>query len=693
MNENPLNRPLRAYRLLIGIVVTTVCGITVFSQAAEPLLALVGHITPQIANAALLQRAPADEPVQLSLVVKLDQNLLDATYQELYGQKASVHKHFLSSDEFAQQFGLADKRSQLKNFALANGLTINSDGDNDRSMVVKVSGSAGTIEQAFNIHLNHYRARDGRLFRANDADPMIPASLTPHLGAILGLSNLTSIVHPHIRHTSRNAPSSIFPGTGPGYGLSPDDIKAIYGLNSTTLTGSGQTVALFELDGYNPSDIALYESQFKLPDVTVTPVMVNGATNACGSSCDEVTLDIEMVMALAPGVSQILVYEGQDPQGTTASDLINTYQRIQADNKAQVVSTSWGENEQDSGFAFIQSESTIFQSMATQGQSIYAAAGDCGAYDQEDSNRNCITNNGFRVDDPASQPYVTGVGGTSLSGTVQSYTEVVWNEFSISNGATGGGVSAGVNTNGSPNIPSYQSNVNTTANGGSSTMRNVPDVALNADPDTSPYSICLGGSCNNLFGGTSAAAPLWAAMTALINQQRSSAGLSVLGFANTTLYQLGASTSSATVFNDITSGNNGIGSTGFKAGSGYDNTTGWGSFKGAGMINTAGATIPSVPVPSLTNIYAYPNPWDTRKNSANRFITFANGLTSTLPDGATIKIFTLSGFLVKTLTVANGIAIWQDLTNDAGQRVASGLYFYVASSGGNQVRGTIAIIK
>jgi hypothetical protein len=114
------------------------------------------------------------------------------------------------------------------------------------------------------------------------------------------------------------------------------------------------------------------------------------------------------------------------------------------------------------------------------------------------------------------------------------------------------------------------------------------------------------------------------------------------------------------------------------------------------MIGAAGSTITSAAVPSLNNIIAYPNPWDTRKNSANRFITFANcplGQTSTLPDGATIKIFTLSGFLVKTLTVANGKAVWLDLTNDAGARVASGLYYYLASSGGNQARGTVAIIK
>jgi kumamolisin len=678
----------RQHRSLIGIAIMAICGLAIYAQAEDTRVALVGHISAQVATATLLQPASPDEPVQLSLVVKLDQNLLDTTYQEIYGQAASKHMHFLRADEFSQKFGMADKRAQLKNFATANGLTVNPNGDSDQSMIVKVSGSAAAVEQAFNIHLNHYQAQDGRLFRANDTEPMIPASLTPHLGAILGLSNLTGVVHPHIRHSSKSKPASITNGSGPEGGLSPSDIKTIYGLTQTTLTGTGQTVALFELDGYTPSDIALYESLFHLPSVTVTPVLVDGVTNTCGSACDEVTLDIEMVEALAPGVSKILVYEGSQ---TTDQDYLAIFDQIQTDNTAQVVSTSWGLDEQDSGSSVITSESQIFQKMATQGQTVFASAGDCGAYDQQNpSTLYCVTNNGFRVDDPASQPYVTGAGGTSLSGTVQSYTETVWNEFSLPAAfasGTGGGISV------TWPIPSYQASVNTTANGGSSTMRNVPDVALNADPDTSPYSICLAASCNNLVGGTSAAAPLWAAMAALINQQRSAGGFSALGFANPTFYELGANNSSSGAFNDITSGNNAAGSTGFKAGTGYDNATGWGSFKGAGMISSAGTTVPPAPVPTLKNIYAYPNPWDTRKNSANRFITFANGSSSNLPDGATIKIYTLSGFLVKTLTVANGVAVWQNLTNDSGERVASGLYFYLASFQGSEIRGTIAIIK
>jgi subtilase family serine protease len=453
--------------------------------------------------------------------------------------------------------------------------------------------------------------------------------------------------------------------------LSPTDIKSVYGLSSTSLTGSGQTVALVEFDGYRPSDITTYEDGYNIAHILVTPVSVDGAQNIAGPNFDEVELDIQMVAALAPGVSQILVYECPNSL-VKGIDMLN---QIATDNTAKSISSSWGLDEPETGLSIINAESPIFQRMAVQGQSFYVASGDSGAYDD----RATIT-----VEDPASQPFVTSVGGTSLSGTVAAPIETTWNDCGTGEclqdpglGSSGGGISVVWP------IPSYQMLVNTTANGGSATARNVPDVALNADEDSAPYSVYFGAWTGE--GGTSAAAPLWAAYTAILNQNAGSP----IGFINPGLYQLAASTSSSTFFHDITSGgDNGK----YSPGAGYDNVTGIGSFKGAALIDAASTL--NVPVPTLNNIYAFPNPWDARNPlESDRKITFANGTKSTLPDGATIKIFTISGFLVKTLTVANGTAIWQDLTNDSGKRVASGLYFYLASSGSNQVRGTIAIIK
>jgi len=652
----------------LGILVAVAGVMTSSAAVADSRVALVGHVARQIQSAVMLESAPSDERVQLGLAVKLDPELLSETLDQLYGSHAPAYRHFLSSSEFMQKFGLADKRAMLKNFAQANGLLIDPAEDKPESMVVKVSGSAAAVNTAFNVRMNHYRDAQGHVFRAQETEPTIPASLAPHLSAVLGLSNVSGVMQPHFQ----KIPISHLTGThghDNGNGLAPVDIKTVYGLNSILLTGTGQTIALAEFDGYDPSDITTYENVYNIaPLIQVTPILVDAASNVAGENTIEVVLDVEMVAALAPGVSQILVYESPNNllQG------LDLYDRIATENIAQVASTSWGLDEQDATEAIIQPESQIFQRMAIQGQTMYAASGDCGAYDQGPSG-SCITNNGFRVDDPASQPYVTGVGGTILSGSVLAPTETVWNTLSQpAGGATGGGIS------GAWTIPLYQQGVAGTA---SQSARNVPDVALNAG---SGYSVYVNGAWSPVpIGGTSAAAPLWAALTALINQERAATGKGPLGFANPALYQIGTSTNSTSAFHDIVSGNNAL----YSAGSGYDNATGWGSFRGVGMISNASDAPSNNFSTALNNVYAYPNPWDKRKTT-KRQVTFAN-----LPDGTTVKIFTVSGFWVKTLPTASAGGTAWDLTNDDGKSVASGLYFYLASSGSSMAKGTIAIIR
>src|SRR6266700_5214544 len=219
-------------------------------SAAGNMVTLQGHIPPQIRNASKMARVPATEVVPLSLAVRRDQNILDQTLSEMYGRNAPAQKHYLSSAEFAQRFGLTEKRQALKDFARANGLTVDPADDIPGSMMVKVSGPANVVEKTFHVELNRYRAADGRVFRAHDTEPVIPASLVPHLGAVMGLSNLAGILHPHLQMKSAasiQAQPSFTGATGPAGSLAPADIKAIYGLSSTTLTGTGQTVAVFEL--------------------------------------------------------------------------------------------------------------------------------------------------------------------------------------------------------------------------------------------------------------------------------------------------------------------------------------------------------------------------------------------------------------------------------------------------------------
>lgn len=576
------------------------------SSAAESLMALPGHVPAQILTSARVQSTPPDEFVELSLVVRPDQALLDKTLAELYGPDAGPNKKFLTPVEFAQKFDLARKRQALKDFASAAGLAVDAADDRPESLFVKVSGPASRVNQAFGVQLNSYRAADGQVFRANATDPMIPASLAPHLNAVVGLSNFRGARKPHVSGfrpvpsraiagiaPSAAAPSAVLPGgTGPGGGLAPADIKTIYTV-SGALTGSGQNVAILEFDGYNPADIAAYQARFGLGSAPVTFMSVSGQANLCGAGqnqpCNattlasdqagmaEVALDIELVLALVPAASNILVYTGPN---TTAGTLA-IYNAIATDNTAKVVSISWG---MDVNSAYLNSasemasESLVFQQMAAQGQTVFAAAGDAGAYD-------ALGNTTRIVDNPAAQPYVTGVGGTSLWGSVSNSSETVWNEGYNSGAgrywAGGGGIAnyVGGATTFWP-LPAYQSGVAGTQ---SQSFRNVPDVALNANGTTSPYIIYVGGNWY-YSGGTSAAAPLWAALAAQINQKRATFGNGPLGFANTPLYKLGASASYTADFSDVTTGNNGF----YSAGTGYDNATGLGSFKGDAMINALG---------------------------------------------------------------------------------------------------------
>jgi kumamolisin len=612
-----------------AFVVSAICAAGAW--AADGPVTLKGHIPKQLRTATRLGDVSADEKVELSLVVRLDQALLDQTMAALYGPKAAGPRHFLSPTEFAQRFDLADKRRKLKDFAQSSGLAVDSAQDRPESLVVKVSGPAGLVEGAFGVQFHRYRGADGQIFRAHETEPIVPGSLAPHLNAVLGLSNVQGVRKPHLRafrptSAGRTSPGTgapaVLSGTGPSCypggaqcGLAPADIKSVYGLNGTPLTGAGQTVGLLELDGYNLSDITAYETQFGLSAPAVTCKSVDNMCGRCGSGQSqacfltspladggmvEVALDIEMIIALAPGVSRILVYTALNAD----SDLVAAYSNIAADDLAKAISTSWGSPQADSSLAVMSSENTIFAQMALQGQTMYAAAGDCGAYDQRNSDGSCDTADGFQVDDPASQPYVTGVGGTSLSGTLSplSVSEATWNELGIGYGAGGGGIAEYVGDSTTywptPSLPSaWQSGF---AGPASATNRNVPDVALNADPVTSPYNICVGGTCNDttylttLVGGTSAAAPLWAGLTALVNQQCSINQLCAvnakptLGFANPPIYALGQTAAYGAIFNDIQTGGN----SGYNAGVGYDNATGWGSFKGSALIAALGGLMP-----------------------------------------------------------------------------------------------------
>jgi subtilase family serine protease len=554
--------------------------------ADDTTVRLNDHIPPLVAQSRVVDRVNAQHPIRLALALPLrNQAALDDLLTRLYDPDDPLYGQYLTPEEFTARFGPTQQDyDAVLAFAKASGLTVV--GTHPNRLVLDVEGRAASVERAFGVRLLRFLAPDGRLFRAPDAAPGIPAALSGKLQGVIGLDD-AAVWRPHYRVRQMPAGGGIFAdafgggqgwtpfgGSGPGGGLSPGDIKTAYSLSGTALNGSGQTLGLFELDGYTASDVTSYENFFSLPHVPLQNVLVDGSSGGAGSGAGEVTLDIELQIALAPGASKVIVYEG--PNSITG--VVDTYNRIATDNLAKQISTSWGLPEASNSASARSSENSAFQQMAAQGQSIFAAAGDSGAFDNGSS---------LSVDDPASQPFMVGVGGTRLTtGTGASYTsERTWNGGSVSAGAGGGGKSV------IWSIPSYQSGVVSAASQGSTTMRNVPDVALDADPNTG-YSIYFQGGWY-LFGGTSCAAPLWAGFTALVNQQRVLNGTALLGFANPPLYTVAKGARYTTDFHDIADGSTNLF---YPAVTGYDDATGWGSFKGASLLaDLAGGSAGTVP--------------------------------------------------------------------------------------------------
>jgi kumamolisin len=578
--------------------------------------------TKALKNASLMKRVePTTQiPITFSLPLRNQEELV-AFIEQIYDPKdQEYYRKYLSTAEFIERYA-PTQEDYDKVVAYAKKLGLSVINTHPNRTLLNVRGQAKAIESAFNLKLHHYMLPSGRTFYAPNKDPAVPAEIASMINGIVGLDNHAKRrPYRYLKEMACNSGTSAhgFP-SGPGGGFSPSDIVTAYSLAGVQGNGFDQVIALFELAGYQASDINAYTSHFGLPAANLTNVIVDGGSTDGIDA--EVTLDIELAVALAPG-SKIYVYEGPNSN----QGVLDTYNRIATDNIAKQVSTSWGMGEDMSSAQALQAENAIFQQMAAQGQTIYAAAGDSGAYDDYD-NDNSMT---LMVDDPASQPYVVGVGGTSLTVDANSgayQMESVWNN-GLDNGAGGGGVSTVWP------IPAWQSGVSTVY---SMSNRNVPDVALDADPNTG-YAIYFQGQWQ-IFGGTSCAAPLWAAFTACVNEFLAVGNKPALGFANPALYAIGRGMAYTTYFHDVTTGNNLY----YNAGVGYDNATGWGSFNGTNLF----AQLAS-PSPQLSVVLKHNAPF-VKGATGNYAIIISNtgqeatsGLVSgaiTLPDGLTFKAF------------------------------------------------------
>jgi hypothetical protein len=551
------------------VVVCSLSFLALDARAVERQV-LPGHVPAAVARLQPAGSLPGTNRLELAIGLPLrNREGLTNLLRQLYDPASGAYRQYLTPEQFARTFGPTEPEYQaVIAFAKANGLAVTHTHPN--RMLVDVAGAAADVERAFQVKLRLYpHPQDARVFFAPDAEPAVDKGLR-----ILHISGLDNYTLPHpLVHRRPKAPA---PGPTPLDGSSPDGSGAYFGKDfrnayvpTLSLTGSGQTVGLFEFDGYYAVDITKYEAQAGLPAVKLAKVLIDGfngvpTSREPGSGNEEVALDIEMAVSMAPGLSEVLVYEAS-PYSTTAN-VDDMFNRMATDNIAKQLSCSWL-------FDIDTTSQQIFQQFAAQGQSFLKASGDNGAF-------------GSFADQPGDDPYLTLVGGTTLT-TDSTHHWVSESTASLS----GGGISSVYP------IPDWQRGINMSLNRGSTTMRNVPDVAMVADSAAGVWEIADDGQ-SFAVGGTSVAAPLWAGFTALVNQQAAANGNPPIGFLNPALYAVGKGPNYTECFHDITTGDNTSTNSPdlFFAVAGYDLCTGWGTPNGGTSLINALLAPPTEPL-------------------------------------------------------------------------------------------------
>jgi subtilase family serine protease len=590
-------RPLRVAccgLMPLALLPTVLVGLPAVAGAtATPDHVRLGRAPRIPRDAAAGSALPSAAPLDVDVILQPRDPAALAAYATAVSTPGSAsYRQVLSEPQFVHRFGpLPDAVASVTRALTDSGLHPGPVSANDLSIPVRAT--AGQLTAAFSTGFKRYRLHGGRVAYANTAAPQVVGSIAPYVQGLVGLDDLTlavpvsrpaAAVRSHgaaAPHVATGGPQPCSTAVHDGVSDSSyttDQVAAAYGvphLYGQGDLGSGQTVALYELQGYGVADIATYQSCYGT-STTVTPVDVDGGPTA-RSGVGEADVDIEEVLGLAPQV-HIQVYQGPN----SSSGGYDTYSSIVSADTAQVVSTSWGLCEPFEGSAAAQAESTLFQEAAVQGQSVLAASGDEGS---EDCLSKGYADDTLAVDDPASQPFVTGVGGTSWSAPGPPRVESAWNDGPTCCWGSGGG---GISTlwtmpayqvqAGSLGVVNPRSSGTPCAASSGSYCREVPDVSALAGPF--PYLNYVGGSWGS-WGGTSLAAPLWASIIALTNASASCGGQDV-GFANPALYAAAASAPAA--FNDVTTGDNdltGMNGGAFPAGAGYDMATGLGTPNGA----------------------------------------------------------------------------------------------------------------
>lgn len=556
---------------------------TALTAGASDARVVVARLTPLATN---------DVVVNQSLTTSFDLALTQTHQRALTSFIASLSNtaspnfhHYLTPSQYASAYGATAKTvSTVSSYLESYGLKVGalSKGHN----ILRVTGTSSTISRAFDAPVETIRLSDGSLHAHFTAAASLPHALAKDVTAVAGLSTVqpatTSTSTPH----AATAPTTC-PSAGSSTGTTPNSVGGytvqqqaqLYGLSTAWAagdTGVGQTIGVYELANFDSGDVSTFFTCYGLSPM-ITQINVDGgpatADNA-NNAPDEATLDVEEAAALAPGAA-IEVYQGtQNGNGPT-----DIYSQMASDNTATIITTSWGICEAQTNGAAL-AEQTIFQEMAAQGQTVVAAAGDSGSSDCEGTPQ---PTKPLAVDDPASQPYVTGVGGLTVS-NISPLSQTVWNDICTAPGCGSGG--GGVSTLWSR--PSWQ--VGPGINTATATRRMVPDLSVMADPSTGFIQYFTGtdtGLCNHTcsggwaaIGGTSIGAPIVSALVAVAAQACSTTAGGRLGFINPSLYAM-----ASTGFIDVTSGSNDLfGVGGYTADVGYDMASGLGSPNGAAFL-------------------------------------------------------------------------------------------------------------
>lgn len=465
-----------------------------------------------------------------------------------------LYHHYLTPRQIAERFG-ADPAAIAKAASALRAAGLTDVAQSPDAARLDARGSVAQLEALFATTLDEYRTASGEAAFAPETSPVLPSALADIATGILGLDTRT-VVHGGALMAPQNGRVHL---ANDASGLTPTNLANAYDIGSLRqagLDGSGQTVAVPEIDTFTTSDIQSYDNAF---GISAGPLQVIRVGAGANQHSPEPVLDIEVVHAVAPK-ARILVYEGR-PDLQSIAGIFN---RIVNDNKAQVVSISLGACERgldpSTAGAFLGALTDTFQRAQAQGMSVLVASGDSGAYDCQSDQ--------LSVGAVASNPFVTAVGGTSLFlGQNGSYGREAGWEGPLESVGGGGGVSI------FNRQPSWQVGPGV-SNQFSDGTRQVPDVSAAADPMTG-YAIYYGGW--HVVGGTSGATPLWASIILLANQQAKSP----LGFLNPALYRIGGSSAAANVYHDVTLGGNLY----YNAVPHWDYSTGWGSPDAAQLVS------------------------------------------------------------------------------------------------------------